>query len=299
MDFCFVDEIQTLAEKLKSALEEYDSYNGKSLNSVIFYMKNAQKYLTANKNSENSHKKLEKLVLECKRKIIENNFGLIRHIVRRYCPEKNSYYDDFISEAVIGLLNAIPGYKPEIGKFSDYAGSAIRNNIERRMQRILGNIKLPIAFLSYQKEIEYFIEFFKNKYKRAPTNKEIADLTKNSVRRIREIRGMKNLYNTASLDAKISSHERDVGCLLDCIDAYRDCSLEEKNIKKIIYQELISCINELPDKKQVRILLGRLEGKTFEQIALEMNRTRARIEQIEKRAIAKVKKMERYQRLLA
>lgn len=292
-----MEETQTLAEKLKQALDNYTSYNGQNLNPVFLYMRKAERILKTNKNSGNSHKKLENLVLACKRKIVENNWGLLNHIVKSYFRRKDPYYDDFVSEAAIALLNAIPLYKLEKGKFSNYAGAAIRQRIMRRMQEILGNIKLPINFPVHKKEVEYFFELFKEKNGRIPNDEELADFSGKQVSEIKSLRTKERFFHTYSLDARLNNGDEKAGCLLDYFIDYRNCSMEEGIINKMTYQELINCINKLPNKKDRRILIGRLEGKTLQEITLEENLTKERIRQIEEKAIKKLKTMREFRAL--
>jgi len=293
-------EKEFIIEKLKSALDNYNSYNEEKLNQVILYMRQAERVLKRDKNSENSHKKLECLVLACKRKIVENNIGLVKKKARFYreVTGKGCYYDDFVSEGITGILRAIPKYNPSIGKFSNYIAIAINQNIKRRLGEILRDIRLPINFQFYTTEIEYFSKLFKKKYNRNPSRKELAEFSGKTLKRVKELERMKNLSQSCSLDVEIND-QSDGKSLLDYLVDYRNPSVEEENIKGILYQELVNCIKKLPDKRQTKVLLGRLEGKTFEEIALEMNKTRARIEQIEKKAITKVEGMERFKRLKA
>jgi RNA polymerase sigma factor (sigma-70 family) len=293
------EKTEVLIKQLKSALDEYNSHNGESLTSVILYMREAQKYLTEHKDSENSYKKLEDLILNCKRKIVENNLRWVTKIARFYTnvTKKYSYYDDFFSEGIIGLLESIERYNPEIGKFSNYIRVSIKQNIRRKIHEILGNIKLPVNFSFHQKKLEYFIKILSEKNKRIPEDEEIAEFSGIPLKRVKDLKKMWDLFYTASLDAKVYGDEED-GCLLDYIDATGSYLTEEENIKQIICQELVNCINELSDKKEKKVLLARLEGKTLREIGLEINRSGERVRQIEEKATAKVEKMESYQRLL-
>ncbi len=286
-----------LAGKLKTALDNYTSFNGQSLDFVFLYMRQAEKILNANKNSPNK-RTLENLVSACKRKIYENNRGLVVSITRFYCPPNYEYYDDFLSEGIIGLLNAIPKYIPKKGKFSGYAGRAIRLNITRRMREITRNIKLPVNFPCHQRNIEYFLESFKKKYKRIPADKELAEFSGKYVSEIKSLRRNRTLSHTSSLNASIYNKDGEAGCLLDYFIDNRNCSMEEEIINRIIYQELINCIKKLPDRRERNILIGRLEGKTLEEVALGENLTRERIRQIQEKAVKKLKEMKEFKRLI-
>jgi len=289
-----VEETQTLAEKLRQTLDDYTSYNGHNLNPVFLYMREAERFLKTNKDSENSNKKLENLVLACKRKIVENNLGLLIEIAKFYTgvTGERSYYDDFLQEGKIGLLNAIPGYKPEKGKFSNYAAVAIRQNIIRRMQEILGNIRLPINILHYQKHMDYFFRLFEEKHGRIPSDEELAEFSGKKVRSIKALRRAHTLSHTASLDAVF--YEKDRKCLMDYVCYDRNYSMEEEEVRKMMCQELINCINKLSDKKSRRVLIGRLEGKTLQEIGLEENLTKERIRQIENKAMKKIRTMREF-----
>lgn len=283
-----------LAEKLREALDNYTSYNGQNLNPVIIYMRQAESHLRRN----DSNKELENLVAICRRKIVENNRGLVVSITRSYCSPSYEYYDDFFSEGMIGLLNAIPKYNPKKGKFSGYAGTAIRLNINRRMREITGNIRLPINFPCHQRNIEYFLESFKKKYKRIPTDKELAEFSGKYVSEIKSLRRNRTLSHTSSLNASIYNKDEEAGCLLDYFIDNRNCSMEEEIINRIIYQELINCIKKLPDRRERNILIERLEGKTLEELGIQENLTRERIRQIQKKAVKKLKEMKEFKRLI-
>ncbi len=287
-----------LSKKFRQALDEYTSYDGKKLDFVVPYLKEAERILKANENSLN-HDKLKTLVSKCVEKIVKNNFGLVVNIAREYSYKKGreSYYDDFFQEGVIGLLRAIPGYNPEKGEFSNYAGAAIRQGIKRRMHETLENIRVPVNSYFNLKKMRIFSDIFKERYKREPSDEELAEFSGEPIRRIKSLRNVKTLLKTRSLDAKVNSEEREGRYLMDyCINP-SEISPEEECIRKTISEEAIKYVGKIPNKEDRAVLLERLEGKTLDEIAIEKSITREGVRQRELRAVRRARRMREFYRL--
>ena len=53
--------------------------------------------------------------------------------------------DDRIQQGYIGLLKAVEGFKPGVGKFSTYATPKIRHEIRRYLQDMTGMVRIPVC----------------------------------------------------------------------------------------------------------------------------------------------------------
>lgn len=280
-------EEATLAERLKKTLDNYISHNGQNINKVLFYKSQAERFLKRNKNSNGI---LEKLILESEAKIIKNNRGLVVKKAKYYSniPEFQSYLSDFISEGTIGLIKATRGgFTPKRGEFHNYAAVSISQSILRKIKEIDSSIKFPVNIYFDERRIDYYLGCFKKKNKKIPTDEELAAFSGMPICRIKRLRMAKGLFFTSSLNEKLDGKDDGVYCLIDRVSS--NYSLEDEVINKMIYQELIKRINELPNKKQKVILIKRLEGKTLSEIGLEENLTKERIRQIQNKAILKIK----------
>jgi RNA polymerase sigma factor (sigma-70 family) len=66
-----------------------------------------------------------------KDKLVSENIGLATHIANTYRNIRGVDLDDIIQEARKGLVKAVRDYDPSKGKFSAYAGTVIRNDLNK------------------------------------------------------------------------------------------------------------------------------------------------------------------------
>ncbi len=331
-----IGKIERLANKLESAINLYNSEDEESISYLIpslreaskevfdyikakkrdtsevsrkiekrgAYLIEASEYIEANKKYlTDVLKALNDLAIKGRNKIWTDHTFIVKYIAKRYARIHHPQipYKDIYQEGNIGLLRAIERYDPNKkgrGNFETFTHRRIDNSIKRSIDTRLRRIGLPPESTDdYRKEIEYFSGLFREKFKRKPSDEELAAFSGKTLRRIKDLKWRKYaLQDMKSLDEPARNYDGKK-TLLDFINDGN--SLEDEVINQIISQELIECIKRLPCRDQ-RILMGRLEGKSQTEIGfVEKNLTRQRIQQIEKRAIKKLESRIEFQRLKA
>jgi len=66
----------------------------------------------------------------CYRELVENNIGLVGHVVNSFAPRNKQEDEEFYSQGCLGLVKAARTFKPESGvQFASYAVICIKNEI--------------------------------------------------------------------------------------------------------------------------------------------------------------------------
>jgi len=68
--------------------------------------------------------------MSCYRELVENNIGLVGHVVNSFAPRNKQEDEEFYSQGCLGLVKAARTFKPESGvQFASYAVICIKNEI--------------------------------------------------------------------------------------------------------------------------------------------------------------------------
>jgi len=68
--------------------------------------------------------------MSCYRELVENNIGLVGHVVNSFAPRNKQEDEEFYSQGCLGLVKAARTFKPENGvQFASYAVICIKNEI--------------------------------------------------------------------------------------------------------------------------------------------------------------------------
>lgn len=73
---------------------------------------------------------LSKGDMSCYRDLVENNIGLVGHVVNSFAPRNKQEDEDYYGQGCLGLVKAARTFKPENGvQFASYAVICIKNEI--------------------------------------------------------------------------------------------------------------------------------------------------------------------------
>lgn len=114
------------------------------------------------------------------KKAIENNIGLIHHVINKYYP--NFYateYDDLVQIGSIGLIKAIKKYNSKKSKLSTYATYYIRSEIDHHFNH-LNTYKNKIINEAYTLEEYYHPLFIDKNYNETEINSILNNILNNS-----------------------------------------------------------------------------------------------------------------------
>ena len=138
----------------------------------------AEEQAAEESNSDNSE--LIKILARGKKArelMVSRNLGLVRLVVNKYKKRTNHLdEDDLFQEGVIGLMNAVEKYDPELGyKFSTYAMWWVRQAITRGLSDKDRAIRVPVHRLEQLNKFRRAVRFMYSEYGQKPSNKRVAD----------------------------------------------------------------------------------------------------------------------------
>ena len=222
--------------------------------------------------------------------LVTSNLRLVVSIAKRYVGFGIQLMD-LIQEGNIGLMKAISKFDYTKGfKLSTYATWWIRQAITRSIADNSRNIRIPVHLNETLHRITKVKRELVQEYGRDPSPEEIAarmdDMTPEKISEIERLAA-----DTISLETPVGD-ENDTN-LGDLIRDDRTLTPAQYAENNAMHEQLQAVLSTLTEREQIvltkRFGLDGSEPMTLEEVGQEMNVTRERIRQIEKKAIIKLK----------
>ena len=225
--------------------------------------------------------------------LIENNLGLVRHIVKRFAGRGHEM-EDLFQIGTIGLMKAIDKFDLNLGlKFSTYAVPMIAGEIKRFL-RDDGPVKVSRTIKENGLKVKLAMQRLQALNGREPTMQELAEETKLELEDV-----VLAMEASIEVESIYSAVYQDDGSEVYLVD-----KVVQKGNGSVGRSVVGGCDGEDPEKEELlnHILLGQLldsleprdrelickryfQNKTQTQIAAEMGVSQVQVSRMEKRIL--------------
>lgn len=228
---------------------------------------------------------------ELRRQLIEQYAPLAKYVVDRLNlqPSGGISYDDLISQAIVGLIEAIDRYDPSRGvKFNTYAYYRIRGAVMDMLRELDW---VPRSLRAKGNDIVNTIARLEGELGRPPADAEVAAAMGISLEQFDGIAQEVGSQTLMSLDETMESDGENHLPVGDMIADDNAVAPEEYTAEEDQRRVLAEAIETLPENERLVITLYYHEGLTLKEIGKVLGVTESRVCQLHSKAILRLRSM--------
>jgi RNA polymerase primary sigma factor len=228
--------------------------------------------------------------LEARDLMARANLRLVVNIARGYLG-RGLDLPDLIAEGNLGLLRAVEDFDPSMNtRFSTYASYWIKQSIKRALVNTGKTIRIPAYMAQLLTDWRRATAELQEELGRPPTQEEVAARLSLSRRKLNLIKKAIRLHTAAPQPASADEGQTLAASLMD--ERARSpgdalAALDEA-------RQVLALVNRLRAREaevlRLRFGLGGEEPKTLTEVGGQLGLTRERVRQIEKRAMAQLRR---------
>ena len=224
-------------------------------------------------------------------RLILNYAPLVKYVAGRLGGGLPAHVDegDLVSYGLLGLIGAIERFDParEI-KFETYAISRIKGSIIDELRSLDW---VPRSVRSRAREIERAMLDLENRFKRPPSDEEVANEIGITVDEVQDSLTAISRSSVAALDElwQISTGGGDTVSLIDTIEDPHADDPSKAMSQTEVREALADAIQRLPEREKLVITLYYYEELTLREIGEVLSVTESRVSQLHTKAILRLK----------
>ena len=169
---------------------------------------------------------------DLRNKIVELNFGLVRKEAHHWVNQCSENYEDLLQVGCLGLIRAIERFDLERGNaFSSFAIPYIRGEIQHYLRDKGGTVRIPRRWLELRQQSVAVIQDFRKRFRREPTDSEIAQVLEISLKEWQEIKLAYQNREPLSLDVSVGDEKEGTTSLGELVPdpRYRSFQLAQED----------------------------------------------------------------------
>jgi len=229
-----------------------------------------------------------------KGRLIQANLRLVVSIAKRYRHSSLSLLD-LIQEGNLGLMKAVDRFQYRRGfKFSTYATWWIRQAITRAIADTGRTIRLPVHLVESLNRISAARRALVAELGRDPTVHELADRVEMPPDKVLLV--LRSAAPLADLDAPVGDDAVFGAFLPDSGTLQPDAPVLEEDLREVVARSLDSLSDRERTVLQLRFGIGNGREHTLLEIGRRLGISRERVRQLEKQALAKLRRRHRLRR---